>query len=455
MHFVSSVTPALLTCSLLLLFCSHTSTAAPGRNTVLWISADGMRSDYPGRAETPFLNRLQAEGAFSREMVPVFPSVTFSSHVSQATGVLPEEHGITGNSFYDSGTRRIHRYPGDLALLEAEPIWITAPRQGVRTAVLDWPLAHNQRGAITSDYFGERYERGLDDEHRLSRLLDLWEADNHEDPLRLILGYVESPDKEGHSFGPDDPLVMEAVERVDAILSRTFDRALAIWKSKKPGPADNLYLVISSDHGMSRVKSLVHPGNLTGLEGREGVTIITTGNLGSIHFDQIEEHEEREKVIAATLDRLAGFDFVRAHRREEIPAEWGMRHPTRVGEILVVLENGYTFSRRPREIVQSAEEGGGPLGMHGYDPATNPEMLTPLFIFRVRNPIGGFEIKQGHSLQFHATVCEILQIETAPSARPDAIIWNAPPAENEDNTSASPVQESSLESPLDHGDGKA
>lgn len=415
-------------CSSLLTLTACDAANAPsgeneGRHVVLWISVDGLRSDYLERAETPFLDRLRAEGAFSSEATPPFPAITFSSHVSQATGVLPEKHGVTGNSFYDSRTRRIYRYPGDLSLLEAEPIWITAPRQGIRTAVLDWPLAHNQPGPITSDYFGHAYERGLDDEVRLGRLLDLWEQDEQAQPLRLIMGYVESPDNEGHSFGPGDPLVIEAVEKIDGVLARAFDRALEIWESKEPGPRDNFYLVISSDHGMSRVTTLVHPGNLTGLEGRAGVEIITTGNLGHIHLDQIDDEEERRAAIDQALNRLTEFDFVRGFRREEIPTKWGLRHPTRTGDILLVLETGYTFSRRPREIELDVEEAGGPLGMHGYDPATNPEMLTPLFIFRARDPIGGTVITEAHALQMHATICDLLDIEPAPGALPEPIEW--------------------------------
>src|SRR5438045_4017685 len=33
-------------------------------------------------------------------------------------------------------------------MLQAEPIWLTAKRQGVRTLVHDWPLSHAQRGVL-------------------------------------------------------------------------------------------------------------------------------------------------------------------------------------------------------------------------------------------------------------------------------------------------------------------
>ncbi|HRP61814.1 MAG TPA: alkaline phosphatase family protein, partial [Phycisphaerales bacterium] len=84
---------------------------AAGRATVVWISVDGVRPDYLERGELPFLSKLMREGAVSRQLVPVFPSLTFPSHVSQATGVTAEKHGVTANSFIDKTDWRNHRYP--------------------------------------------------------------------------------------------------------------------------------------------------------------------------------------------------------------------------------------------------------------------------------------------------------------------------------------------------------
>src|SRR5688500_4355976 len=59
------------------------------RATVVWISIDGLRPDYLDRGKTPLLNRLVREGASTRRLVPPTPSLTFTSHVTQATGVPP------------------------------------------------------------------------------------------------------------------------------------------------------------------------------------------------------------------------------------------------------------------------------------------------------------------------------------------------------------------------------
>src|SRR5687767_6032677 len=75
---------------------------APKGSVVLWISLDGVRSDYLSPERTPFLTQLMQEGMYSRQLAPAFPSVTFPSHVSQATGTPVAVHGVSGNKFYDS-----------------------------------------------------------------------------------------------------------------------------------------------------------------------------------------------------------------------------------------------------------------------------------------------------------------------------------------------------------------
>lgn len=383
---------------------------------VLWISLDGIRPDYLDRAETPFFDKIRAQGAWSMETTPVFPTLTFPTHVSQATGVPVERHGITANSFYDNRTGLTLRFPGDSKLLEAEAIWKTASRQGIRTAVIDWPLSHAQTGDVTADYFGERYERNIPDQERIRRLLNIWQNDKGERPLQLLMGYSESPDRQGHAYGPDSPEVDAAVRDMDALMAQVWERAIEIHRRRRSSERDPLFLVISSDHGMSAVHTLVHPGNLTGLGEKQDVAIVTSGNIGYIHLDRVSSPEERGRIARQTLARLSEFPFVEAHLREDLPERWALRHPHRTGDLVLVLETGYTFSARPDGITANAAEAGGPLGMHGYDPALDPNMLSPLLIHSYPETFGGIDLGPIHHLQLHATICRLLGIEPAPGA---------------------------------------
>src|SRR3954468_9883439 len=136
-----------------------TTTQHPGgRNTIVWISIDGLRCDYVRRADPGTLSRLAREGAYTNDEVPVFPSLTFPNHVSQVTGTTVDHHGVPMNGFYDSATRQSYSFPDDQSVMRAEPIWTTAKRQGLRTAVIDWPVSHAQTGPYASDYFDPAFD---------------------------------------------------------------------------------------------------------------------------------------------------------------------------------------------------------------------------------------------------------------------------------------------------------
>lgn len=389
-------------------------------NTVLWISIDGFRPDYLEKAETPFLDQLRKKSAWTDELWPIFPSVTFPSHVSIATGTYPQEHGIVSNTFYDLETGALHRFPNQADLLEAEPIWITAERQGVRTAVLGWPLSYAQTGDVTATYCAVAFDGSLTDQQRLEQTLDLFENDPS---LRLLLSYTVSPDREGHRYGTDHPKVFEAVEDIDMLLKTTFNRAISIWENKKQSPDDQFFLVVTSDHGMRPVQTLVHPEKLTGLENDETTQIITAGNIAHLYLSRDQDTVDQQVVKTKILTQLDSYDFVSVWPREEIPEKWNLRHPTRTGDLLLVLEEGYTFNRLASDLLFPLEGTGRSLGTHGYDPETTAEMRTLLVIHTY--PESSSEIHLGNvdALQLHATVARILNIEPAPKARQNPIDW--------------------------------
>jgi predicted AlkP superfamily pyrophosphatase or phosphodiesterase len=395
------------------------------KRTVVWLSVDGIRPDYVQRGNTPTLDRLMREGAYSSELIPVFPSLTFPSHVSQATGVKTAKHGVPGNSFISSEDWRLHRYPAPARLLEAEPIWTTATRQGLRVLVYDWPLSHAQRGIEhPTAYYGERYVGGISDEQRLTLLVNTWAKDNQEraeaEPLRLIMGTAAGPDSLGHRHGPNAHEPVEKLEEIDGLLRAFLERAYDLWNETR-GPDDEFIFILTTDHGMSDVHTVVHLENMAQVAGETSVQTVTSGNVGHI-FIKTDDETLKRRAVTNLLRRIAPYEFAKAYTREGLPPQWQYNHPTRVGDVIVVLDTGYTFSRSSEiDVTAPVEQLGGPLGMHGYDPRTNPEMLGFMAMWRFPSLIGGRNLGQVHSLQLHATVAELLGIEPAEDARKDAL----------------------------------
>lgn len=400
------------------------------RRVVVWISIDGVRPDYLARANTPFFDRMMREGLYSLALAPAFPSLTFPNHVAQATGTTVRDHGVPLNSFYDREYDRAFFYPGQARLLQAEPIWNTAERQGVRAAVYDWVLSHNQRGDHAASYFGTGYDGSLRDRDRIRPLLQAWRTDRHTRPLQLFMGYMVTPDKIGHEAGPDATEIDRVMSDMDRHMAWFTRQAIRLF-DRRMHERDELYIIVTSDHGMSLVHTAVNPRLLTGIDRDEednesGIIMMTTGNLAHVFLHHLPA-EERDVREAEIVRRARQHPFVDVYRFAELPERWGYDHPTRVGDIVLGLRTGYTFSRRARELAVPIDDVGGPVGMHGYDLADNPEMYGIALIWRYRHPLGGVDLGPTDSLHLHATVAGLLEIEPAPQARPERLFMPPPP----------------------------
>lgn len=389
-----------------------TANSSP-RNVVLWINIDGLRPDYIDRAKPTYLSKLMKDGAWSNQLVPVFPSLTFPSHVSLATGVRVEQHGIPGNSFYDAETGQTYNFPGDSSMLRAEAIWTTASRQGLRVSVIDWPLSHRQKGPHAAAFFGQSYDNTLTDEARLQMAITPYLLDNDPRPLQLVMGYASKVDVVGHASGPDSNEVLDELRKTDALIENIV-RQVTQRFDQRMAKTDDLYVVITTDHGMSPVTTQASAERLLGPTFSPEVTIVTSGSVGFVHLDKLPE-AERGKRRDAMLERLKQFDFVEAFTREQAREKYGLDDPSRVGDIILSLKRGYTFTRLRQEVTLPISQR-GPLGMHGYDVASNPEMNGFMLIWRYRKPLGGIDLGKVDSLQLHPTVAELLGIKPAPHA---------------------------------------
>lgn len=391
------------------------TSASEGRTTIFWVSIDGFRPDYVERADTPALDRLIDEGAFTRRLAPGFPSVTFSSHVTQVTGVHVDRHGVPGNTFYDSATGEQYRYPGPYAMVESEAIWETATRQGIRVAVFDWPMSHQQEGEHAAAYFGDGYNPRLPDQVRINQALDAWEQDEHDQPLQLLMGYAVSVDRPGHRFGPDSDLMVGPIEDADTLVGDVLDRAVSLWR-RNAGDDDEFYFIMSTDHGMSPVRAQVHPGRLLDVADRTDIRIVTSANVGNVFLDQIEDEAERETLIEHMVAAAEKHDFANVYHANELADSHHYIHPTRTGDLIVIMDTGYTFSTRIDALTADPQDTGGPLGMHGYDHRDDPNMYGLGLIWRYPEPLGGIDLREVNSTQLHATVARLLGIEPAEHA---------------------------------------
>ena len=215
--------------------------AAQPTPRVLLIGIDGVRPDVLAEVATPNIDALAASGWYTAEARTTTPSVSGPSWSSMLTGVWPEKHGVTDNSF--SG-RDYDTWPGFLTRAERE-------RPELSTfAALDWlPLAELPEGgpvvpaAVDERAVLDGYEHGwaeADGEVTAHAVRHLGEAD----PDAMFV-YLGNPDETSHRHGSIGSEYRDAIALADRHVGMLIDAVRA-----RPGLANEDWLVlVSTDHG--------------------------------------------------------------------------------------------------------------------------------------------------------------------------------------------------------------
>ncbi len=108
------------------------------------ISVDGMKPEYVTAADAhglkvPNLRRFLKEGAYADGVIGVIPTVTYPSHTTMVTGVLPATHGIWANTVFDPLRTNHDAWYWYAKDIRVPALWDAAEQVGRTTASLQWP----------------------------------------------------------------------------------------------------------------------------------------------------------------------------------------------------------------------------------------------------------------------------------------------------------------------------
>jgi len=220
--------------------------------TVVILSLDGFRWDYPAKTSTPNLDRLAREGVKAESLIPSFPSKTFPNHYTIATGLVPDHHGLVNNAFYDAESDKSYsmnksssRFNSDF--YGGEPIWITAQNQGVVTASFFWVGTDVAIQGRHPDYW-KPYDESIPFIHRIDTIIH-WLSLPAAIRPKLIMAYYQEPDGVGHDFGPDDMRTLDTIHLLDSLTGILYDRI------RRLPDGQNVNFIVVSDHGMGQISS--------------------------------------------------------------------------------------------------------------------------------------------------------------------------------------------------------
>ncbi len=379
--------------TLLVALCTLASWANNNSYTII-VSLDGFRWDYCEAFDTPFLNSMTQQGV-KAIMQPSFPSKTFPNHYTLATGLYPDHHGIVANSFLVRSTGKVYSLGDSIERNKAEyyggdPIWLTAKRQGVKSATVYWVGSDVAVKGDHANYWHNYMKKPLlSFEQRTRRVLELLNMPKEQRP-HFIMCYFEEPDHNGHSYGPIARETRQAVEHLDSLLG-------SMWKEIKKLPfGAQVNLIVTGDHGMSWVESNRNVAIRPYVKD-EWVERIE-GNLPAQFY--VTQPQYADSIVNA----YKNVPHSRAWKKADLPAYLHYGTNPNVGDVVVLPDAGWLVTDQP------IKRGGA----HGYD-----NLLSDMLVgFRAMGPSfkeGYIKPQQFSNVCVYPLLCHLLGITPSPN----------------------------------------
>ena len=371
--------------------------SATAPTPTILVSLDGFRADYLERGVTPTIARLGRRGVRAKFMTPSFPSLTFPNHYTLVTGLDPDRHGIVHNTVRDDDIGGTLRMQDRAAVADprwwgGEPIWLTARRQGVRSATLFWVGSESPiGGAHPEDWLP--YDVAFAYPDRVERVLE-WLSRPLETRPRFVTLYLELLDKAGHRYGPESPELDAALAEADALVAK-----LLAGLAERRLDAN---VVIVSDHGMAPV-SPQRVIVLDDLFDLDHAIVVTTGEVVTL-----TPRAGHEAEVEAAL--LRPHDHMSCWRKTTLPARFRYGTHPRIPAIVCLTEDGWVAPMRA-ELERRRPK--FPRGAHGFD--NHSPTMRALFVadgpaFRDRVVLDRIEARDVYNVLAGA-----LGIEPAPN----------------------------------------
>ncbi|MDE3198916.1 MAG: alkaline phosphatase family protein [Acidobacteriota bacterium] len=315
----------------------------PQRLVVLMV--DGFGLEYLDASPMPHLKRWREAGIY-RQVEDTIPSVTNANNASICCGVWPDQHGITGNSYFDERTGR-EEYMETADLVLAPTLFERAKKHGVRSALLsskkktisllpagaDLVMSAEAPGAEWVKRFGKAPDI-------YSREINYWLMTAAADLLRtrkeLGCVYIHTTDYPMHTWPPEARESKEHLARLDELLGEAA------------AAAPDAAFLLTADHGMN------HKSQCWDLEkvcANRGVPIRTAI---SVERDKYVRHHKGYGGVSWVYCR-SGADVDRAARaiaetkgvelvltRSEAARRFHLM-PSRIGDLAVLADRDTVF----------------------------------------------------------------------------------------------------------------
>lgn len=254
---------------------------------VILITIDGFRPDFyldPSWGAVN-LRQLMSGGVYARGVNGVFPTVTFPSHTTIVTGVMPAKHGIYYNAPFEP-TGSTGRWYWEFKAIQSPTLWDAVRKAGLTSGAVLWPVT---AGAPIDFNIPDIWEVGNADRRKAISLRatpeGLWEEMEQyatgrleandfnldkdylsmDDNVARMAAYIirkhkpafvavhlPAVDHAEHAEGRDGDQVRRAVAGADRSI-HTIIEAL-----DKAGIRENTAIIVTGDHGFVNRHTSIH-----------------------------------------------------------------------------------------------------------------------------------------------------------------------------------------------------
>jgi predicted AlkP superfamily pyrophosphatase or phosphodiesterase len=315
---------------------------------VVLVSFDGFGAELLGRHPAPAFERVATEGVRAERMIPVYPTKTFPTHYSIATGMYTEHHGLVGNRFWAPDLEAAYSMSNrsaveDAAFYRGEPIWVTAERQGMVAASYFFVGSEAPVGGVQPTYW-YRFDADTPNDSRVDQVLD-WLAMPPETRPHMITLYFEDVDVAWHNTGPDSRTTAAAVAEVDRSLGRLLDGIERLPEGRL------VFVVLVSDHGlMSAPAASIDELDMTLFP---GVQLAETGPYASLFIEQ--GGPLRAPALRDSLAAL--FTQSDVWLRPDVPERFHYSADPRIGDIVIAAAPGHRIETAGRTLPDTHTHG--------------------------------------------------------------------------------------------------
>ena len=311
---------------------------------------DGLRHDYPAKSKSGGFSFISSNGLIAESLVPVYQSTTFPTHVSMATGVYPDKHGIMHNSFYDR-EKGSYSYSPEANWIQSKPIWAYLEEKGIKTATYFWVGSETAWNGINITYNKFPFSNSVSEETKIQQIIDWLSLPDTERP-RLIMTWWHGIDSVAHKHGMNHISVAKKFAEQDGHLLDLINKIEAedLWKK--------LTLIVVSDHGMTDISNFI---NVKEILKKADIQAKTSIGPAVAHIF-LEDQKDLSKAIKVFQRNK----FLEVKSKVEISNTLHLVHPTRTGDIVIL-------TKAPNMLV-SRKSNNPPIGMHGYNPENNKDM---------------------------------------------------------------------------------